>query len=139
MNVGGPRNGPPLPRLYPSSIAHGLCELAEDAGRRFPAHAGIVEVRTALAAAQDDVAVGIAARRDDRAEPLLGHAEEAMRMRASTDGIDGDLHVAVGAVLETDRHRETRGELAVHLTLGRPRPDRAPRHGVGRVLRRDRV
>jgi hypothetical protein len=59
--------------------------------------------------------------------------------RRRPDRVDGDLHVTVGAVLEPHRHRQARAELAVDLTLGRARADRAPRHQVGDVLRGDRV
>jgi hypothetical protein len=55
------------------------------------------------------------------------------------DGIDGDLDVAVGPVLEADRHRQARAELAVDLALGRARADRAPADGIGDVLRGDRI
>src|SRR2546427_9492621 len=89
-------------------------------------HAHRVVVGAAGAAAQDDVAIGVAARGHDRAEPLLGHAEELMRVRGGAYGVDGDLDAAVGPVLEADGHRETRGELAVHLTLGGARADRTP-------------
>ena len=41
--------------------------------------------------------------------------------------------------LKPDRHREARGELAVHLALARARADRAPGDEIGDELRRDRV
>ena len=53
--------------------------------------------------------------------------------------VDRDLHVAVGRVLEADRHRQAAASCAVHLALRRPRADRAPADGVRDVLRRDRV
>ena len=53
--------------------------------------------------------------------------------------VDGDLDVAVGAVLEPDGHRQSRRQLAVHLGLGGPGADRAPRDGVGDVLRAGRL
>src|SRR5436309_11628494 len=62
-----------------------------------------------------------------------------MRDGSRPDGIDGDLQVAVGAVLETDRHRQTGAELAVDLAFHGPGADRAPGHRVGDVLRYDRV
>ena len=55
------------------------------------------------------------------------------------DGVDRDLHVAVGSVLEPDRHREPGAELAVRLALARPGADRPPGDGVGDVLRGDRI
>jgi cobaltochelatase CobN len=69
----------------------------------------------------------------------LGDAEEPVRVGGGPDRVDRDLHAAVGAVLEADRHRARRGQLAVHLALGRAGADRAPRDEVGDELRCDRV
>src|SRR5256885_3725150 len=102
-------------------------------------HVARVVVGALLTSAQDDVAVGVAARRDDARQALLGDAEEAVVVRGGAHGVDRDLHGAVGAVLEADRHREARGELAVHLALRGARADRAPRHEVRDELRRDRI
>src|SRR6185312_482688 len=55
------------------------------------------------------------------------------------DGVDRDLRVPVGAVLEADRHREAAGQLAVGLALGGARAARPPADEVGEVLRRDHV
>jgi hypothetical protein len=85
------------------------------------------------------VAVGVAGGGDDAGQALLGDADEPVRMGGGPDRVDGDLHAAVGAILEADGHRARRGQLAVHLTLGRRGADRAPRHQVGGELRRDRV
>ncbi len=52
---------------------------------------------------------------------------------------DRNAHVAIGAVLEADRARQTRSQFAMHLRLGRPRADGAPGDQVSRVLRRDGV
>ena len=98
-----------------------------------------VVVRARRAAAQDQVAVGVAARRDDRGDALLGDRQEVVRVGRGADRVDRDLDAAVGAVLEADRHREARGQLAVHLALARARADRAPGDEVGDELRRDRV
>ncbi len=62
-----------------------------------------------------------------------------MRSRRGATSVDGDLDVAVGAVLEPDRHREAGAELAVGLTLGGAGADRPPADRVGDVLRRDRI
>jgi hypothetical protein len=62
-----------------------------------------------------------------------------MRMRCRADRVDGDLHVAVGAVLEAHRARQAGRQLAMHLALGGARADRAPAHQVGDVLRGDHV
>ena len=98
-----------------------------------------VVVGAARSSAQDDVAVGIAARRDDAGQALLGDADEAVRMGCRAHRIDGDLDAALGSVLEAHRHGEPRGELAVDLALGRSRPDRPPGDQVGDELGRDRV
>jgi cobaltochelatase CobN len=85
------------------------------------------------------VAVVIAGRRRDGAATLLGHRQKVMGMRRRLHGVDRDLHVTVRAVLESDRARQSRHELAMHLALRRPRTDRAPRHQVADELRRDHV
>src|SRR5699024_7887740 len=64
-----------------------------------PLDAGGVVVRRAATAAQDHVAVGIAARVEDRWRAGVVDAGEGVRGRGSANGVDGDLDVAVGAVL----------------------------------------
>ena len=116
--------------------------LGRDAGRGQVAAGRLDAVRIViglLAAAQNDVAVFVARSADDGRVPGLGHRQEMVRRLGRLDGVDGDAHVAVGAVLEPDRAGETRSELAVHLALGGTRPDRAPGDEVGDVLRRDHV
>ena len=71
--------------------------------------------------------------------PLGSMPAKAWRHRGGADGVHGHLDVPVGAVLETDRHRQAGPELAVDLALGGACADRPPRDGVGDVLRRDRV
>ena len=109
---------------------------AERVARR--GHARFVVVRS-RAAAQDDVAVGIAARVDHRHLAALVHPEEVVRPRRRLDRIAGDAHVAVRAVLEADWRRRARCELAVHLALRGSRANRTPCDQVADVLRRDRV
>ncbi len=96
-------------------------------------------VRAAAAAAQDHVRVRVPGRGHDRGRAVLGHAEERVPGGRSPARVHRHLHVAVGAVLEPDRHGQAGGELAVDLALGGPGADRAPGHGVRDVLRRDRV
>src|SRR6185312_6911712 len=107
-------------------------------GHRAADRLGVV-VGGAVGAAQDEVTVRVAARGDDGREPLLGHRQEMVGVAGGLDGVDGDLRVAVGAVLEPDRDRQPGGQLAVHLALGGPRPDGAPADQVGDVLGRDGV
>ena len=96
-------------------------------------------VGRAAPAAQDDVAVGVAGRVQDRRRPTVVDPREGMRDRRGADRVNRNLDVAVGAVLKADRHREARAELAVNLALGRPGADRPPGDRVGDVLRGDRV
>src|SRR6266540_1241267 len=92
-----------------------------------------------LAAAQDDVAVLVTIGRDDRRVPLLGDGEEMVRHARSFQRVHRDAHVSVGAVLESDRAGQARGELAMDLRFRGARADRTPAHQVRVVLRRDHV
>ncbi len=83
--------------------------------------------------------VGVARRVQDRRCPVRVDAGERMPGRRGANRIDRDLGVAVGAVLEADRHRQPGAELTVDLALRRPRADRCPGDRVGDVLRGDRV
>ena len=49
-----------------------------------------------------------------------------VRPRGDLDRVDGDLHIAVRAVLEADRGRQARRQLAVHLGLSVVRAPIAP-------------
>ena len=61
------------------------------------------------------MAVGVSDGLHHRAVTEIVDTEEHMRSGGGTDTVDSDQYVAVGAVLESDRHRQARGELAVHL------------------------
>ena len=82
---------------------------ATDMGRR--------EIGATLSAAKDHVAIRIAVRGDNCSDTLLGDGEELMRMRSGAHRVDGNLDRTVGAVLESDRHRETGREFPVNLAL----------------------
>ena len=90
-------------------------------------------------AAQHDMAIGIAARHDGGSDAVMTDAEKSLGLRRRTDGVDGGLQAAVGAVLEAERHRQAGGHLPVGLRFGGARSDRAPADEVGDVLRRDGV
>ena len=92
-----------------------------------------------LAAAQDHMAIRVASGRHDGGAALLGDRQEVMRIGGRTHRVGGDLHVAIGAVLEADRARQPRGQFAVHLAFGGARTNGAPGHQIGDVLRRDHV
>src|SRR5687768_7578115 len=79
-----------------------------------------------FAAAQDDVAVLVAERLEDRRLAGLGHPHERVRRGRGAQRVDRDADRAVGAVLEAHRARQAGCELAMALRLGRARPDRAP-------------
>ena len=83
--------------------------------------------------------VGIAARVQDRRRAARIDAGEGVCLGRGADGVDGDLDVPVGPVLEPDRHRQTRAELAVDLALGRAGSDCGPGNQVSGVLRNNRV
>ena len=61
-------------------------------------------VGTAIAAAQHDVGIGIAARVNDRHLATAVHAEEAMRTASRLERMNRGIQRAVGAVLES-HHR----------------------------------
>ena len=92
-----------------------------------------------LAAAQDQVAVLVAAGLEDRRQPHLGHSHEGMLGLRRDDRVGRHLDAAVGAVLEADRAAQAAGELAVALALGGARADRAPADQVADELRRQQV
>ncbi len=98
-----------------------------------------VVVRPAAATAQDDVAVAIAAGMEDRRHAVVVDAGERVAGGSGAHRVDRDLDVAVGAILEPDRHRQARAELAMDLALDRAGADRAPADRVRDVLRDDRV
>ena len=72
-------------------------------------------VRPSGTAAQDDMAVGVAASDDGGGGTTEVDAEEGLGLRGGFDGVDGGGEGAVGAVLEAERHREAAGHLAVGL------------------------
>ncbi len=91
------------------------------------------------AAAQDDVAIGVAGGDEDCGLAVFCVAEERVRVRCGENGIDGDLNIAGRGVLEANRARYAGDELAVNLALGCARADGAPADQAGDVLGRDHV
>lgn len=115
-------------------IEAGLGQLLLGAG-----DADRVVVGAIVAAAQDDVHIGVAARVDDAREAVLVDAQEAVAHAGRAHRVDGDLQAAVGAVLEADGEGDAAGQLAVDLRFGRARADGAPADQVGQVVGRDRI
>src|SRR5690606_24593045 len=69
-------------------------------------------------AAQNDVAVLIAGGRGDSGATVLGDGEEMMRLGGREHGVERDLDVAVGAVLEADRAGKAGRRRALDLAFG---------------------
>ena len=67
------------------------------------------------------------------------HGKEMMGMRRRLDGIDRDLDIAVGSVLETNRAGQTGRQFPVNLRFRRSRTNSAPADHVGYVLRADHI
>ena len=99
---------------------------------------GGVEIRC-LAATQNNVAILVARRRENRRMPTLGHRQKVVRCGGCLDRVDRDTDVAVGAILETDRARQPRSQLPMRLRFRGARTNRAPGDQVGEVLWRDQV
>ena len=92
-------------------------------------------VRPVGAAAQHHVAVRVPVRQHRARAAVAVDAQKRVRLTRGQHGVDGDLDVALGAVLEADRHREPARHLAVRLALRRAGADGRPRDEVGEVLR----
>ena len=73
------------------------------------------------------------------AEPFLSHTQENVRLAGCPASVNSNSNAAIGGVFEPCRHRQNRGEFSVYLRFGRSRPNSAPRHEVGRVLRADGI
>ncbi len=85
------------------------------------------------------MAVRVARGRHQRGEPVGVDAGEHVTGRRGAHRVHRHLHVALGGVLDPHRHGQRAAQLAVHLARCRTGSDRPPRHGVGDVLRGDRV
>ena len=100
---------------------------------------GGVVIGAGFAAAEDDVAGGVAGGFDDGGDALFGDAEEAVWAGGGADGVDGDADAAAGAVFEADGHAEPAGEFAVDLAFDGASADGTPCDEIGDVLWADGV
>ena len=100
---------------------------------------GGVVIGAGFAAAEDDVAGGVAGGFDDGGDALFGDAEEAVWAGGGADGVDGDADAAAGAVFEADGHAEAAGEFAVDLAFDGASADGTPCDEIGDVLGADGV
>ena len=96
-------------------------------------------VGTGGAAAENDVTIGIAAGDDGGGGAVEIDAEKSLGLGGGLDGVDGGGDGTIGAVFETERHRQTRGHLAVGLRFGGAGADGGPADEVGDVLRGDGI
>ena len=128
-------------------LAVGVTEVDHDAGRDAGAleegggfsNAGSSVVDGVAAAAQDDVAIGIAGGDEDGRLAVMGVAEKSVRVRCREHGVDGDLHIAGGSVLEPHGTGKAGDELTMDLAFGGAGADGSPTDKTGDVLRRDHV
>ncbi len=96
-------------------------------------------VGTMVAAAQHDMHVAVPGGGDDGVATVIVDTEKVVGMQGGVHGIDGDLQIAVGAVLETDGKGKTAGHFSMDLGFGGASADRPPADGVGQVMGGDRV
>ena len=68
-----------------------------------------------LTAAENDMAVAVAAGLEYPGAAVIDHAQERMLCPCRLDGLDGHVYRTVGGILEPDRHRKTAGQLPVRL------------------------
>ena len=121
----------------------GMTEIDHDVWRQARAfqrirhmlHTHRVIVGPVVAAAQDDVTIGIAGGGKNGGMSSLGQRQEMMGSVCGMDGVDGDLHAPIGGILETDRTGQSGSQLPVYLAFGGPRTDGPPGNQVRDVLR----
>ncbi len=82
-------------------------------------------------AAHHQVPVGVALGLGDNHLSVAVDAQKRMRIRCRLDRVHRHGEIAVGGVLEPDRHRQAAGHLPVGLGLGGAGPDRRPTDQVG--------
>jgi hypothetical protein len=70
---------------------------------------------------------------------LLIDAEKGMGLAGGLQGIDGDLHIALGGVFEAHWHGEPARHLAMDLTFAGARPNRCPGDQISVIVRRDGI
>ena len=107
-------------------------------GQRLRHGFGIV-VRAVRGAAQHQMAIGIALGFGGNHTTVKIDGQEMMFECGGEAGVRGRLDRTVGGVLEADRHRHARRELAMHLAFGVASANRTPANQVADVLRGDRV
>ena len=112
--------------LLPQRLAHGL-------------DAVLVEVGTLRPTTQNNEAVLVTACPGNGSKTLLRHTHEMMFRGRAADRVNRHCEAAVGAVLETNGERETRGKLTVQLRLGGTRTNSAEGDQIRKELGGDGV
>ncbi len=92
-----------------------------------------------MAAAQNEMRVGVAVGFQQRRVAQRVDAEMSMGMRGRAHRIAGDGQAAVGAVLEAHRQVQPADQLAVDLRLAGARADRGPAKQIVEVAGRHRL
>ncbi len=81
--------------------------------------------------------VRVSGRRNESRAAVVVDSQEGLLSGGGTASVDGHLEIAVGSVLEADRHGQPGCELAMDLALRGAGADRAPGDEVSHVLRAD--
>ena len=102
-------------------------------------HTLLVVVGALVSTTEDDETVFVTLGTGNGSETLLRHTHEVVAGSSGANGVNGDAEVTVGAVLETDGERKTRGQLAVKLRLGGAGTDGADGDEVSEELGGDGV
>ena len=85
------------------------------------------------------MSVRVAGGFDDGGRTVVVNPNERVRGLRRFHGVDRNLNITVGCILEADRHGQPRCHLAVGLRFGRARTNGGPSDQVVDVLGRDRV
>jgi len=101
--------------------------------------AGGVVVGGVAAAAENDMGVAVAGGAEDGGLAVLGVAQEGVRDGGGEEGVNGDLHVAGGAVFEAYGAGDAADQFAVTLAFCGARADGSPGDKAGEILRGDHV
>lgn len=99
----------------------------------------LVKVGAVGTATENDKAVLVALCAGNGGEALLGDTHEVVLGGGSTNGVNGNAEIAIGAILEADREGQTRGQLTMKLRLGGAGTNGADGNAVGKELGGDGV
>jgi hypothetical protein len=99
-----------------------------------------IEVGAGLTTATEhEMSVGISGGFKNGRHAFLGERREQVSAARGLYRVHGHLNVTVCAVLDADRHRQTRRQLSVYLALRGTGSDRTPADEVGIELAKGRI